>query len=232
MAGKIYTDWLSATDKDAALGRIGCAGLHGRMSAWKIVDWFVRLARNQRPFSEMASIEVELLRHEYRALQEVLQEKTGGLTQNVVSLKDLEKFRLEVRKHLEQLADTGHTAFGPFNLTRFVDMPRGSNSSGAALDKQVYSGDWVEPFDGKGLLYHLSNLIGNIGLAILRCPDCTQIFLRARADADHCSRPCQARAHSRRQRESEQKKKLQVSERRNARKRLPGAKIQRRVGKG
>jgi hypothetical protein len=202
MAATTRNNMLSATDKDAALGRIGCAGMRGRTSAWNIVDWFVQLARNPKPFCDMAPIEVELLRQEYRALQEVLQDKTGGLTQNVVTVEALEKFRSAVRTHLEQLADTGKTEFGPFMLTRSVYMPRKNTSSAIVLDKQVYSGDWVEPFDGQGLLYYLSGLLGQIGLAILRCPHCSQIFLRPRADAEHCSRPCQANAHAQRRREA------------------------------
>jgi hypothetical protein len=207
MAATTRNTMLSATDREAALGRIGCAGLRGRTSDWHIVDWFIRLARSQKPFHEMAMIEVESLRQEYRALQEVLQEKTGGLTQNVVTLEALEKFRSAVRTHLEQLADLGQTTFGPFTLTRYVAMPRQHTSS-----VQVYSRDFVEPYEGQGLLYHLSVLIGKIGLAILRCPYCTQIFLRARADAEHCSRSCQANAHARRQREAAKVANLQSKE--------------------
>jgi hypothetical protein len=207
MAATTRNNMPSATDKEAALGRIGCAGLQGRTGAWKIVDWFVRLARNHKPFCEMAPIEVELLRQEYRALQEVLKERTGGLTQNVVTVEALETFRSAVRQHLEQLADAGQTTFGPFTLTRFVYMPRQDTSAAAFLGKQVDSCELVEPDDGQGLLYHLSGLIGQIGLAILRCPHCAEIFLRARADAEHCSRPCQANAHARRLRKAAKAKK-------------------------
>jgi hypothetical protein len=201
MAVLQLTTMLSATEKQAALGRIGCAGLHGRASAWKIVDWFVRLTRNQTPFSEMAHVEVESLRQEYRALQEELTERTGRLNQDTVNVAALEKFRSAVRHHLEQLADVGRTQFGPFTVTRSVYRPRQNDSSARVLDKQVYSGDFVEPCDGQGLVYHLSGLLGQIGLAILRCPYCKQVFLRPRADAAYCSRPCQANAHARRQRE-------------------------------
>src|SRR6185295_16282768 len=88
---------LSATDRGAALGRIGCFGMQGRRSAWHVINWFVRLDRDHKPFSEMAQIEVELLRQEYRALQEVLTEETGKLYQDTVSTDALEKFRLAVR---------------------------------------------------------------------------------------------------------------------------------------
>lgn len=238
MAATTRDNMLSAIDKEAALGRIGCAGMQGRTSAWNIVSWFVRLAHSQKPFCEMAQIEVESLRQEYRALQEELREKTGGLTQNVVTLEALEKFRSAVRKHLEQVADTGLTTFGPFTVIRSVYMPRQNTSAATFLGKQVDSWDWVEPYDGQGLLYHLSVLIGQIGLAILRCPYCTEIFLRARADAEHCSRRCQANAHARHQREVSQKKKLRLSAKRKnwkrnvskSQKQLPGAKIRRRVG--
>jgi len=73
---------LSATEKHAAWGRIGCAGMQGRASKWNIVNWFVRLTRNQKPFSEMAHVEVESLRQEYRALQEELREGSVRLNQN------------------------------------------------------------------------------------------------------------------------------------------------------
>ena len=240
MAATTRNNMLSAIEREAALGRIGCAGMKGRASDWKIVDWFVRLARNQKLFSEMAPIEVELLQQEYRALQEVLQEETGGVTQNVVTVEALEKFRSAVRMHLEQLADAGQTEFGPFTLTRFVHMPRQNNAPVTVLDKQVYSGDFVKPFEGQGLLYHLSFLLGHVGLAILRCPYCMQIFLRARADAEHCSRQCQANAHAQRQRVAAKIEKLQSMKGRKDRKRegttrhtrLPGAKIQRRAGNG
>ena len=120
MAVMTLTTMLTATEKQAALGRIGCAGMQGRTSAWKIVDWFVRLTRNQKPFSEMAQVEVESLRQEYRALQEELTESTGRLNQDTVSVEALEKFRSAVRHHLEQLADAGRTNFGPFTVTRSV----------------------------------------------------------------------------------------------------------------
>jgi hypothetical protein len=203
---------LSATEKQAALGRIGCAGMQGRTSAWKIVDWFVRLTKNQKPFSEMAQVEVESLRQEYRALQEELTESTGKLNQDTVSVEALEKFRSAARHHLEQLADAGQTNFGPFTVTRSVYMPRQNDSSARVLDKQVYSGDVVDPCDGQGLLYHLSGLLGQIGLAILRCPYCKQVFLRPRTDAAYCSRSCQAKAHARRQREAAKVANLQSKE--------------------
>jgi hypothetical protein len=156
----------------------------------------------------------KLLQQEYRALQEVLQEGTGGLNQNVVTLDALEKFRSAVRTHLEQLADVGQTTFGPFKLMRFVHMPHQNNLSDTVLKKQVYSGDWVEPFEGQGLLYHLSRLLGLVGLSILRCPFCSQIFLRARADAEHCSRSCQANAYQRGQREKGKAERLPLRGRR------------------
>jgi hypothetical protein len=150
--------------------------------------------RLERLESRVRFLQAALLRQEYRALQEVLKERTGGLTQNVVTVEAMEKFRSAVRKHLEQLADTGQT--------RFVYMPHQNNLPDTVLKKQVYSGDSVEPFEGQGLLYHLSRLLELVGLSILRCPYCTQVFLRARADAEHCSRSCQANAHARRQREA------------------------------
>ena len=212
MAATNRNNMLSATDRDAALGRIGCADMRGRASVWRIVNWFVQLARDRKPFREMAPVEVELLRQEYRALQESLRERTGALTENVVSIDALEQFRSGVRTHLEELADTGQTRFGPFTLERVVYMPRPNTS----LPQQVYSGDLIDPFDGQGLLYHLSRLIDQLGLAILRCPHCQQIFLRPRADAEYCSRPCQANAHANRRRKAEKTKKLQS--RRNTRK--------------
>jgi hypothetical protein len=208
---------LSATEKQAALGRIGCAGMQGRTSAWKIADWFVRLARNQNPFRDMAHVEVESLRQEYRALQEELTKETGRFNQDTVSVEALETFRSAVRHHLEQLADAGQTQFGPFTLTRSIYMPRHNTSSARVLDKQVYSGDFVEPCDGQGLLYYLSGLLGQIGLAILRCPYCTHIFLRARADAEHCSRRCQANAYTRGQREADKAEKAEKAARKGRR---------------
>src|SRR3954471_13666603 len=76
-------------------------------------------------------------------------------------------------------------------------MPRPNNSSGTALHKQVYSKDFVEPCDGQGLIYHLSRFLELVELSILRCPCCTHICLRARADAEHCSRRCQANTYAR-----------------------------------
>jgi uncharacterized C2H2 Zn-finger protein len=236
---------LSATEKQAALDRIGSHRYRGSTGAptvdlWNVLNWFVKLAKSRTPFRDMAQVEVESRRQEYRALQEELTERTGKLNQDTVSVDALETFRSAVRHHLEQLADAGRTEFGPFTVTRTVFMPRQNDSSARVLDKQVYSGDVVDPHEGQGLLYHLSGLLSQIGLAILRCPYCKQIFLRSRADAEHCSRSCQANAHARRQREAAQQKKVGLSANRKNRKRdvgksqkrLSGAKIQPRVRKG
>jgi hypothetical protein len=198
---------LSATEKQAALERIGSHRYRGRtgeptVDPWNVANWFVTLAKSRTPFADMAPVEVELRRQEYRALQEELTASTGKLNQDTVTVDALETFRSAVRHHLEQLADAGRTEFGPFVVTRSVFMPRRHESSARALEQQVVSGDFVKPHEGQGLLYHLSGLIGQIGLAILRCPYCKQVFLRPRADATYCSRPCQANAHARKQREA------------------------------
>lgn len=204
MAVTARSNFLSATEREAALGRIGCAGLEGRQSAWNIVNWFVRLARNKKPFAEMSTLELELLRQEYRALQEVPWQRTGSFTEDVIKTEALEKFRSEIRTRLEELVDYGSTAFGPFTLKRNVFLAKDGDN---LTDTQIYGRDLVDPFKGHGLLYQLSRLLTEVGLAMRRCPHCSEIFLRARADANYCSRSCQANAYARRQREAGKTKK-------------------------
>lgn len=203
MAGTVRTNWLSATDKQAALARIGFhrySGSHPEptVDRWNVLNWFVRLANSGMPFSDMAEAEVELLRQEYRALQEEDHPPGAihGLVQNVVSIKDLEKFRSAVRLHVEQLADAGHTTFGPFKLERSIYIrPQG----------EIVSGEFVEPFDGQGLLLLMSRLLQSVGLPIRRCPRCAVIFLMSRRDAKFCSRVCQANEYASHQREQAKK---------------------------
>ncbi|TKB72536.1 MAG: hypothetical protein E8D46_13075 [Nitrospira sp.] len=239
MAGKVYTNWLSATEKKAALKRIGYHRYRGsraelEVDLWNVLNWFVQLGNSCTPFSDMPMAEVELLTQEYRALQEE-DHPPGvphGLVQNIVTISDLEKFRATVRLHTEQLADTGQTRFGPFTLERSVYILDHGES-------EIVVGEYVEPFHGQGLLLLLSSLVQRVGLAIRRCPHCREVFLKPRRDAKACSRTCQANAYARHQREAAQRKKVRMSEKRKNRgrnvgksqKRQPGATIQ-RLGKG
>ncbi len=209
MAATTRTLMLSATEKDAALRRIGYFRHRGsraepEMDHWRILDWFVRLAREQMPFRQMAESELEVLRQEYRALQEVW----GRFNQNVVTVEALEDFRSTVRRHLKDLADTGQTTFGPFTLKRFVYMPA-EDPSQTGRAPEVVSGEFVEPFQGQGLLHLLSGLFQQVGLAVRRCPHCSGVFLKSKRNARFCGRTCQANAYARRIREGARAKKLQ-----------------------
>ncbi len=242
MAGNVFTNWLSATEKKAALDRIGYRRYQGRtaeptVDLWNVLNWFVQLAKSRTPFSELAKAELELLTQEYRALQEE-DHPPGvphGLTQNIVTCEALEQFRSTVRGHVEQLADIGQTKFGPFKLERHVYIRQGDLAQ-VVRRTDVVTGEYVEPFEGQGLLYLMSNLLERVGLAIRRCPHCSEVFLKPRVDATYCSRTCQANAYARHQRGAAQKTKARVSAKRKKRKRdvgknqkqLPGAKIKRR----
>jgi hypothetical protein len=247
MAGRVCTNWLSATEKKAALDRIGYHRYRGStgeptVDIWNVLNWFVKLAKSRTPFNELAKAELELLTQEYRALQEedhppgVLH----GLTQNIVTCEEFEKFRSTVRLHAEQVADTGMTRFGPFKLERSIYVRPQGDSPGIAQRSDILSGVYVEPFEGQGLLHLMSVLVEQVGLAIRRCPHCSEVFLKPRRDAKSCSRTCQANAYARHQRETEQAEKLRLSAKRKSRKqnvgksrkRLPGAKIRRLARKG
>jgi hypothetical protein len=187
---------LPATEKEAGLRRIGYYQWKGQtreIANWNILDWFIRVARNRTPLREMAESEVDLLRLEYRALQ---QERLD-YTENVVTVEALEKFRTRVRNHLDALADHRWTEFGPFTLKRII-----SRQEPGPNGRPRYACTHVEPGEGEGLLYLLSNLVESVQQAVLRCPRprCSQVFLQPRRDALYCSRACQAAAHADKQR--------------------------------
>jgi hypothetical protein len=199
---------LPATEKDAALGRIGYYRYTGKkgkgeepdIDAASIVNWFIRLANQPTPLRERAPSEIELLKMDYRALQE----QALPYYENLVTVEALDRFRETVKGHLDEYADTGKTAFGPFTLTRVLyRMPISAPKS-----QPVGAGTLVEPEDGNGLLHLLSVLLERLPIAVLRCPQCHHVFLQPRQDARYCSRPCQTRAHARSQREAAKVKQL------------------------
>lgn len=192
---------LPATEREAALRRIGLYETDGRKAVHRgnqrrLLEWFLNVAQRKQPFKTLPEVEVELLRHEYRAIQET----ALRFYENVVTVDGLEKFRIQVRAHLEELADKGFTDFGPFTLTRKILR------YSAAGEMKNASAALVEPEGGNGLLHLLSELLAREELTVLRCPECEKMFVRPRSDARFCSRPCQAKAHSKSQREQAKKK--------------------------
>src|SRR5262245_61348823 len=114
MAATARNNMLSATDKKAALDRIGYYRFRGgkvepEIDHWNVLNWFVGLAKSRVPFREMPTAAVELLTQEYRALQEENRPPgaLSGLTQNLVTLDKLEEFRTAVRKHAEEITNGG-----------------------------------------------------------------------------------------------------------------------------
>jgi hypothetical protein len=209
MAATVRNDILSATEKKAALDRIGYHRYSGRkadpsVDLWNVLNWFIQLAKSHTPFSEMPKAELELKTQEYRALQEE-DHPPGvpyGLTQNIVTCEALEQFRSTVRMHVEQLADTGQTIFGPFQLERCIYIRSQGDLGQPKQRSEIVSGAHVEPFEGQGLLYLMSSLVERVGLAIRRCPRCGEVFLKPRRDATFCSRTCQANAYAQNQRDT------------------------------
>lgn len=196
---------LPATEKEAALLRIEYYRYRGKKGKGKepdidygnIVNWFIRLARAQKPLREMAASELELLKLEYRALQE----EALPYYENAVTVDMLEKFRDTIRRHLEEYADKRQTTLGPFTLTRFVYQPKPGDRDRIHRGQSVFVGTLLEPGNGQGLLHLLSVLLERIDLAVLRCPQCHHVFLQPRRDARFCSRRCQANFSARIQRE-------------------------------
>lgn len=197
-----FTTMLTNDQISAALKRMGYYGRDGkRIDEWNILNWLVRFSQKNLAASTPGDIEV--LREDYRALQEVALQAFAGVSLNEclesLSITKLSVVQSSIAHHVRELVTTGKTEFGPFQTNISILFPafdKEAPKDGPLLRFWFIDGERVDPFDGKGLLFLMARLLQRVRLAILRCPACQEVFLQPRKDARFCSGNCRASHHA------------------------------------
>lgn len=149
-----------------------------QFSDWDQLNWYLHFA--EQDIEKISGGEFLSLKEEVRAIERTLvrrmdgSESLPGPTDN--EIRELHGF---FKDKLRALADGGWISFDPFEIVVSIN----------------YLG-WFEHLAGRRWLeYHFIQLLKKFSVAVQRCPnpDCKKVFLKARANANYCSRPCQNR---------------------------------------
>lgn len=152
----------------------------------RILGWFVNFAR--KSLANMSPGEQLSLREEIRALQE----ERFSLGENDPEVANhLAETQKAVALDLKTLIETGRVHSEKFMLEYFTFLPRFAPKLTEPFKHSIYTGMYVEPFNGKGLLqfFHLS--LQNAGVRLMQCPHCSALFVQARRKQRFCNRDCQ-----------------------------------------
>jgi hypothetical protein len=174
-------DWEIRTD-----GTVQIFVLH----EWKVLNWFVELAK-KGDLASLTAAEFLGLQEDYQAFQaRVIPVLTNGPCWNRTSLPSLEELSLlqsKVREHIERflaLGDAGEFTFTEFTPTLLIQRDPKDR-------RRLVVHEFVPHLDVRGMLYLFATLLRHVRLPIEQCPRCKQMFLKPRKDAEHCSRECQ-----------------------------------------
>ena len=168
-----------------ALNRIGASHLPIRLGRVNVFRWFVELS--QLDLNKLSPADFLAKREEYGALQRHLWNSPSPY---MPPPYDLERLKSDASRHLIEFVDRGGTQMGPFTVyilawnTEFYGK------------RPAWSKTGVEGFEQKAgrakrMLREMGELLREFGASLLRCPHCTRIFVKPRANADYCSRSCQ-----------------------------------------
>ena len=170
-----------------ALARIGYfddTKKQGRQVDYRrLLGWFVDFSR--KDLAKMSSAEVLLLQEEIHALYEEHYRYYEGTASTA---KHLPKTQAIVAHDLEQLTKTGRIDFEDFKLRPFILLPRFSPLPTTPYKYNIFIGELVEPFDGKGLLYLLFESLKDAGDRLRYCKHCSTLFVQARRKQQFCTR--------------------------------------------
>lgn len=178
----------------------------------RLLDWFVDFSR--KDLAKMSPAEQFSLREEIRALQE------EGLNYTVNDASVISHWiqtQEAVAVYLKALTETGQLYSEPFQLKFSFTVPRFIPQGATQFKEPIYVGEFVEPFDGKGLLYLLILALRHAGDRLRYCKHCSTLFVQARRKQQFCKRECQQVASMRELRNKRMKEqKARETKRRSA----------------
>ena len=149
----------------------------------RLLGWFVDFSRKN--LAKMSPAEQFSLREEIRALQE------EGLNYTVNDASVISHWlqtQEAVAHYLRTLSETGQFYSEPFQLKFSFTVPRFLPQGVAQFKERIYVGEFVEPFDGKGLLYLLILALRHAGDRLRYCEHCSTLFVQARRKQRFCTR--------------------------------------------
>ena len=152
----------------------------------RLLGWFVDFSRKN--LAKMSPAEQFSLREEIRALQE---EGLNYTVNDASVVSHWVQTQEAVAHYLKTLTETGQIYSEPFQLKFFFTVPRFIPKEAAQLKERIYVGEFVEPFDGKGLLYLLVLALRHAGDRLRYCKHCSTLFVQARRKQQFCKRECQ-----------------------------------------
>jgi hypothetical protein len=173
-----------------ALVRIGYfddTSKRGRQADYRrLLGWFVDFSR--KDLAKMNPAEQFSLREEIRALQE---EALDFPVNDATVVSHWVQTQEDVVRYLKTLTETGQIYSEPFQLKFSFTVPRFLPQGAAQFKERIYLGEFVEPFDGKGLLYLLILALRHAGDRLRYCKHCSTVFVQARRKQQFCKRQCQ-----------------------------------------
>jgi hypothetical protein len=152
----------------------------------------------------MSPAELQLLREEIRALQE---ERFNFMEDDASTAQHVSRTHATVSQYLEQLTKTGRIESEEFKLRTSILLPRFSPRPTTPYKHNLYIGEQVEPFDGKGLLYLFFEALKGAGDRLKQCPHCSARCVQARRKQRFCGRACQQVASMRALRDKRMKER-------------------------
>ncbi|NOT21755.1 MAG: hypothetical protein HOP22_03380 [Nitrospiraceae bacterium] len=152
----------------------------------RLLGWFVDFSR--KDLAKMSPAEQFSLREEIRALQE---EGLNFTVNDASVITHWIQTQEAVAHYLKTLTETGQFYSEPFQLKFSFTIPQFLPEGAAQLKERIYFGEFVEPFDGKGLLYLLTLALRHAGDRLRYCKHCSTLFVQARRKQRFCKRECQ-----------------------------------------
>ncbi len=181
---------LSSDIRARALARIGyfddTTKRGRRMDYRRILSWFVVLAGMD--LKGASPTELHSLHEDIRALQE---ERFELAESAAITALHVSRTHATVARHVEQLMSTGRTESEEFPLRVSIFLPRFAPRPAIPLRQNHYIGEFVEPFNGEGLLYLFFEALKHAGDRLRQCPHCSARFVQARRKQVFCARKCQ-----------------------------------------
>ena len=192
-----------------ALARIGYfddSKKRGRQVDYRrLLGWFVELPRKN--LATMSMPKLQELYEEIRALQ---QEGYGDVVQYQIeadTAAQLPKIQTIVAEYLGRLTMTGRFEFEPFTLNTAIELPRFRPGASHPSKHTHFFVEYVEPLNGKGLLYQFFLALKGASDRLRQCQHCTTLFVQARRKQIFCASRCRTRyLRARQEKEREERK--------------------------
>lgn len=168
-----------------ALNRIGADHLPVRLGRLNVFRWFVEFS--QLDLSKLSPAAILAKREEYGALQRHLWSAPHPYMPPAF---DLEELKRDASRHLIEFVDRGHTQLGPFTVY-ILAWNAEVHGKRPPWSKTGVEGGERRAGRVKRMLREMGELLREFGASMLRCPRCTRVFVKPRANANYCSRSCQ-----------------------------------------